>query len=125
MLGKKNRTMNKKFITSPDDDITPFLVEPRVFYDEERKKYISTWGDLMEPNVFRIRGDMAEIQLTCGHWLGAYEEPILLHVKDYSRTGEKASSYGSYCKECAEMLEKNKLVLHNDKQIKKWIGLKE
>lgn len=68
---------------------------------------------------------MANVKLTCGHWLVAYEEPVMLSVKDYSRMGEKVSSYGSYCKQCALAYEAEGLVLHNEKEIKEWFNLKE
>ena len=63
---------------------------------------------------------MANVKLTCGHWITPYEEPVMLSVKDYSRTGEKTCSFGSYCKKCAEQYEKEGLVVHNETEVKEW-----
>jgi len=53
-----------------------------------------------------ILEEFYHIHLCCGHLVREFNEGVDLEMADYS-DGEKATSSGIYCKECAEWFLKN------------------
>ena len=59
---------------------------------------------------------------TCGHTLQSFDDIVHCSLTDYTREGDRAIAYVSYCKICYERACKEGYVLYDKGEENKWLN---